>query len=54
MASPWAIPRTNLSKLRSTVGMVFQNFELFPHMSIMDNLGIAQTKVLGRSKDASK
>ena len=33
-------PRTNLSKLRSTVGMVFQNFELFPHMSIIDNLGI--------------
>jgi glutamate/aspartate transport system ATP-binding protein len=44
-------PKTNLSKLRSHVGMVFQNFELFPHMSITENLVIAQTKVLGRSKD---
>jgi len=43
-------PKTNLSKLRSTVGMVFQNFELFPHMSIIDNLCIAQIKVLGRSQ----
>jgi glutamate/aspartate transport system ATP-binding protein len=44
-------PKTNLSKLRAKVGMVFQNFELFPHMSITDNLTIAQVKVLGRSKD---
>ena len=44
-------PKTNLSKLRAGVGMVFQNFELFPHMSITENLVIAQTKVLGRSKD---
>ncbi|WP_265946163.1 amino acid ABC transporter ATP-binding protein [Dechloromonas sp. A34] len=44
-------PRTNLSKLRAHVGMVFQNFELFPHMSITDNLIIAQTKVLGRSQE---
>jgi glutamate/aspartate transport system ATP-binding protein len=41
-------PKTNLSKLRSRVGMVFQHFELFPHMSITDNLTIAQVKVLGR------
>ena len=47
-------PRTNLSKLRSTVGMVFQNFDLFPHMSIIDNLGIAQTKVLGRSQEQAR
>ncbi|MEF8716805.1 MAG: amino acid ABC transporter ATP-binding protein [Candidatus Accumulibacter necessarius] len=47
-------PRTNLSKLRSTVGMVFQNFELFPHMSIIDNLGIGQTKVLGRSQEQAR
>jgi glutamate/aspartate transport system ATP-binding protein len=47
-------PRTNLSKLRSTVGMVFQNFELFPHMSIIDNLGIGQTKVLGRSPEQAR
>ena len=44
-------PKTNLSKLRSRVGMVFQNFELFPHLSIRENLTIAQTKVLGRNKE---
>ena len=44
-------PKTNLSKLRAQVGMVFQNFELFPHMSITENLAIAQTKVLKRSKE---
>jgi glutamate/aspartate transport system ATP-binding protein len=44
-------PKTNLSKLRAHVGMVFQNFELFPHMSVIDNLCIAQTKVLGRGKE---
>jgi len=41
-------PKTDLPKLRSHVGMVFQNFELFPHMTIADNLSIAQVKVLGR------
>ncbi|UCV11085.1 amino acid ABC transporter ATP-binding protein [Dechloromonas denitrificans] len=44
-------PKTNLSKLRSHVGMVFQHFELFPHMSITENLAIAQIKVLKRSKE---
>ncbi len=44
-------PKTNLPKLRSHVGMVFQHFELFPHMTITENLSIAQVKVLGRSKD---
>src|SRR5262245_38317695 len=43
-------PKTNLPKLRSRVGMVFQHFELFPHLSITDNLSMAQIKVLGRSK----
>lgn len=43
-------PKTNLNKLRSRVGMVFQHFELFPHMNIEKNLAIAQMKVLGRSK----
>jgi glutamate/aspartate transport system ATP-binding protein len=43
--------KTNLPKLRSRVGMVFQHFELFPHLSITDNLTLAQIKVLGRSKD---
>ena len=46
-------PKTDLPKLRSRVGMVFQNFELFPHMTITENLTIAQMKVLGRTKDAS-
>jgi len=44
-------PKTNLPKLRSHIGMVFQNFELFPHMSITENLTIGQVKVLGRTKE---
>jgi glutamate/aspartate transport system ATP-binding protein len=44
-------PKTNLPKLRAHVGMVFQHFELFPHMTINENLSIAQIKVLGRSRD---
>jgi glutamate/aspartate transport system ATP-binding protein len=46
-----ADPKTNLSRLRARIGMVFQNFELFPHMSIRKNLTIGQTKVLGRSEN---
>ncbi|NUU00595.1 amino acid ABC transporter ATP-binding protein [Herbaspirillum robiniae] len=42
---------TNLPRLRSRVGMVFQHFELFPHLSIADNLALAQIKVLGRGKE---
>ena len=45
---------TNLSKLRSRIGMVFQNFELFPHMSVQKNLTLAQVKVLGRSEEESR
>src|SRR5712691_3040776 len=41
---------TNLPKLRARIGMVFQNFELFPHLRITDNLTLAQMKVLGRSR----
>ena len=48
---PVGDPKTNLSKLRARIGMVFQNFELFPHLSIRENLTIGQTKVLGRSKE---
>jgi glutamate/aspartate transport system ATP-binding protein len=44
-------PKTDLPKLRAHVGMVFQHFELFPHMSIIKNLTIGQVKVLNRSED---
>ncbi len=44
-------PKTDLPKLRSRVGMVFQHFELFPHLTITENLSLAQVKVLGRGKD---
>ena len=48
---PVGDPKTDLSKLRARIGMVFQNFELFPHLSIRENLTIGQIKVLGRSKE---
>src|SRR3979411_2334938 len=47
-------PKTDLPKLRSRIGMVFQNFELFPHMSVTENLTLAQIKVLGGSQDAAR
>jgi glutamate/aspartate transport system ATP-binding protein len=44
-------PKTNLPKLRARIGMVFQHFELFPHLTVMRNLELAQIKVLGRKQD---
>jgi glutamate/aspartate transport system ATP-binding protein len=49
--TPVGDPRTNLPKLRSGVGMVFQHFELFPHMTVIGNLTVGQIKVLGRKKE---
>src|SRR3989304_10345421 len=46
--------KTKLPTLRARLGMVFQNFELFPHMTVTANLTIAQPKVLGRSADAAR
>ncbi len=42
-------PKTNLPKLRARVGMVFQHFELFPHLTVSQNLTLAQIKALGRT-----
>ena len=43
-------PKTKLPKLRARIGMVFQSFELYPHMSVIDNVCLAQIKVLGRDR----
>lgn len=45
---------TNLSSLRSRIGMVFQNFELFPHITVIKNIMLGQEKVLGRSVEESE
>jgi len=47
-------PKTNLPKLRSRVGMVFQHFELFPHMTVTQNLTLGQVKALGRSDEEAR
>src|SRR6188474_1113329 len=50
---PVGDPKTNLPKLRARIGMVFQHFELFPHLSVLRNLSLAQIKVLGRDPKAA-
>ena len=47
-------PKTDLPKLRARVGMVFQHFELFPHLTVTENLTLAQIKVLARSTAAAR
>jgi glutamate/aspartate transport system ATP-binding protein len=47
-------PETNLPRLRAKVGMVFQHFELFPHMTVLENVGIAQLKVLRRGAEEAR
>ena len=47
-------PKTDLAKLRARIGMVFQHFELFPHLTVIRNLALAQIKVLGRSNAESE
>ncbi len=52
--TPVGDPKTDLPKLRSHVGMVFQHFELFPHMTVIENLTVGQVKVLGRTKEEAR
>jgi glutamate/aspartate transport system ATP-binding protein len=52
--TPVGNPKTDLPKLRSHVGMVFQHFELFPHMTVIENLTVGQVKVLGRTKEEAR
>ncbi|MCW0207930.1 amino acid ABC transporter ATP-binding protein [Achromobacter veterisilvae] len=51
---PVGDPRTDLPKLRAVAGMVFQHFELFPHLSVTENLCLGQVKVLKRGKDEAR
>lgn len=53
-AQPLSGNAKSLRKLRQRIGMVFQNFELYPHLRVIDNLNIAQVKVLGRPKEQAR
>ena len=47
-------PKTNLYKLRENIGMVFQRFELYPHMTVMQNISLAPMKVRKWSKEKAQ
>lgn len=47
-------PKTDIDKHRQKMGMVFQQFNLFPHMTILDNMTLAPMKLLGRPKDEAE
>lgn len=47
-------PKTNVPKVRTKVGMVFQHFNLFPHKTVLDNITLGPIKVLGQSKEAAE
>ena len=44
--------KKNLHRIRQRIGMVFQSYDLFPHMNVMENLLLGPTNALGRSRDA--
>ncbi len=47
-------PKTNINEIRERIGMVFQSFNLFPHLTAKDNVMLAQRRVLKRSKDEAE
>ena len=48
------VPDVDIDKIREKLGMVFQNFNLFPHMTVMDNITLAPVKVKGLSKEEAE
>ena len=49
-----ADPKTDLNRLRTEVGFVFQHFNLYPHLSVLDNITLSPVKVKGLSKAAAE